>query len=71
MLIYSVLIILIGILFFKYSPEISDIEKEDANYFLRRFFAKYTTVFILRVLSIFIIFVGLFGLISLFYKMAN
>ena len=71
MLIYSILIIIIGIGFFKYSPEILDHEKEEANNFLRRFYAKYTTVFILRILSIFIIFVGLFGLISFIYKMVN
>ena len=71
MLVYSIIIILLGIGLFKYSPEILDREKEDANNFLRRFLAKYTTVFILRILSLFLIFVGLFGIISFIYKIAN
>ena len=37
--------LIIGLYFYKYSPEILEIEKKEAINFLRKFLAKYTTVF--------------------------
>lgn len=64
MFVYGIIITIIGCCFYKYSPEIIEKEREEANNFLRRIIAKYTTVFLLRIISIIIISIGLFGIIS-------
>lgn len=64
MLIYGIIITIIGCCFYKYSPEIIEKEREEANNFLRRIIAKYTTVFLLRIISIIIVSIGLFSIIS-------
>ncbi len=63
----SFLMLIIGLYFYKYSPEILEIEKE-ANNFLRKFLAKYTTVFILRIISILMMLIGFWGIASFIMK---
>ncbi len=63
----SFLMLIIGLYFYKYSPEILETEKE-ANNFLRKFLAKYTTVLILRIISILIMLTGLWGITSFIIK---
>ncbi len=64
----SFLMLIIGLYFYKYSPEILEIEKKEANNFLRKFLAKYTTVLILRIISILIMLTGFWGITSLIIK---
>ena len=60
--------LIIGFYFYKYSPEILEIEKKEAINFLRKFLAKYTTVFILRIISILIMLTGFWGITSFIIK---
>lgn len=60
--------LIIGLYFYKYSPEILEIEKKEAINFLRKFLAKYTTVFILRIISILIMLTGFWGIKSFIMK---
>ena len=60
----SFLMLIIGFYFYKYSPEILEIEKKEAINFLRKFLAKYTTVFILRIISILMMLTGFWGITS-------
>lgn len=64
----SFLMLIIGFYFYKYSPEILEIEKKEAINFLRKFLAKYTTVFILRIISILIMLIGFWGIASFIMK---
>ena len=64
----SFLILIIGLYFYKYSPEILEIEEKEANNFLRKFLAKYTTVFILRIISILMMLTGFWGIASFIMK---
>ena len=64
----SFLILIIGLYFYKYSPEILEIEEKEANNFLRKFLAKYTTVFILRIISILMMLIGFWGIASFIMK---
>ena len=64
----SFLMLIIGFYFYKYSPEILEIEKKEAINFLRKFLAKYTTVFILRIISILIMLTGFWGIASFIMK---
>ena len=64
----SFLMLIIGLYFYKYSPEILEIEKKEANNFLRKFLAKYTTVLILRIISILIMLTGFWGITSFIIK---
>lgn len=56
--------LIIGLYFYKYSPEILEIEKKEANNFLRKFLAKYTTVLTLITISIIIMLTGFWGITS-------
>lgn len=58
----------IGFYFYKYSPEILEAEKKEANNLLRKFLAKYTTVFTLRIMSMLIMLLGIVGIISFIVK---
>ena len=60
--------LIIGFYFYKYSPEILEIEKKEAINFLRKFLAKYTTVFILRIVSILMMLIGFWGIASFIMK---
>ncbi len=60
--------LIIGFYFYKYSPEILEIEKKEAINFLRKFLAKYTTVFILRIISILMMLTGFWGIASFIMK---
>lgn len=60
--------LIIGFYFYKYSPEILEIEKKEAINFLRKFLAKYTTVFILRIISILMMLIGFWGIASFIMK---
>ncbi len=60
--------LIIGFYFYKYSPEILEIEKKEAINFLRKFLAKYTIVFILRIISILIMLTGFWGIKSFIMK---
>ena len=64
----SFLMLIIGLYFYKYSPEILEIEKKEAINFLRKFLAKYTTVLILRIISILIMLTGFWGIASFIMK---
>lgn len=64
----SFLMLIIGFYFYKYSPEILEIEKKEAINFLRKFLAKYTTVFILRIISILMMLIGFWGITSFIIK---
>ena len=64
----SFLMLIIGLYFYKYSPEILEIEKKEANNFLRKFLAKYTTVLNLRIISILIMLTGFWGIKSFIMK---
>ncbi|MGB4447194.1 MAG: hypothetical protein WBI92_04065 [Cloacibacterium sp.] len=64
----SYLMLIIGLYFYKYSPEILEIEKKEAINFLRKFLAKYTTVFILRIISILMMLIGFWGIASFIMK---
>lgn len=64
----SFLMLIIGLYFYKYSPEILETEKKEANNFLRKFLAKYTTVFILRIISILMMLIGFWGIASFIMK---
>ena len=64
----SFLMLIIGFYFYKYSPEILEIEKKEAINFLRKFLAKYTTVFILRIISILMMLTGFWGITSFIIK---
>ena len=64
----SFLMLIIGFYFYKYSPEILEIEKKEAINFLRKFLAKYTTVFILRIISILMMLIGFWGIASFIIK---
>ena len=64
----SFLILIIGLYFYKYSPEILEIEEKEANNFLRKFLAKYTTVLILRIISILMMLIGFWGITSFIIK---
>ncbi len=64
----SFLMLIIGFYFYKYSPEILEIEKKEAINFLRKFLAKYTTVFILRIISILMMLIGFWGIASFIMK---
>lgn len=64
----SFLMLIIGFYFYKYSPEILEIEKKEAINFLRKFLAKYTTVFILRIISILMMLTGFWGIASFIMK---
>ena len=64
----SFLMLIIGLYFYKYSPEILEIEKKEANNFLRKFLAKYTTVLTLRIISILIMLTGFWGITSFIIK---
>ena len=64
----SFLILIIGLYFYKYSPEILETEEKEANNFLRKFLAKYTTVLILRIISILIMLTGFWGITSFIIK---
>ena len=64
----SFLMLIIGFYFYKYSPEILEIEKKEAINFLRKFLAKYTTVFILRIVSILMMLIGFWGIASFIMK---
>lgn len=60
--------LIIGLYFYKYSPEILEIEKKEAINFLRKFLAKYTTVLTLRTISILIMLTGFWGITSFIIK---
>lgn len=60
--------LIIWLYFYKYSPEILEIEKKEAINFLRKFLAKYTTVFILRIISILMMLIGFWGIASFIMK---
>ena len=60
--------LIIGLYFYKHSPEILEIEKKEANNFLRKFLAKFTTVFILRIISILMMLIGFWGIASFIIK---
>ena len=60
--------LIIGLYFYKYSPKILEIEKIEAINFLRKFLAKYTTVLILRIISILIMLTGFWGITSFIIK---
>ena len=60
--------LIIGLYFYKHSPEILETEKKEANNFLRKFLAKYTTVLILRIISILIMLTGFWGITSFIIK---
>ena len=64
----SFLMLIIGLYFYKYSPKILEIEKIEAINFLRKFLAKYTTVFILRIISILMMLIGFWGIASFIMK---
>ena len=64
----SFLMLIIGLYFYKYSPKILEIEKKEAINFLRKFLAKYTTVLILRIISILIMLTGFWGITSFIIK---
>ena len=64
----SFLILIIGLYFYKYSPEILEIEEKEANNFLRKFLAKYTTDLNLRIISILIMLTGFWGITSFIIK---
>ena len=64
----SFLMLIIWLYFYKYSPEILEIEKKEAINFLRKFLAKYTTVFILRIISILMMLIGFWGITSFIIK---
>lgn len=64
----SFLMLIIWLYFYKYSPEILEIEKKEAINFLRKFLAKYTTVLILRIISILIMLTGFWGITSFIIK---
>ncbi len=64
----SFLMLIIGFYFYKYSPEILKTEKKEANNLLRKFFAKYTTVFILKLMSMIIMLLGIVGIFSFLMK---
>lgn len=64
----SFLMLIIGLYFYKYNPEILETEKKEANNFLRKFLAKYTTVLILRIISILIMLTGFWGITSFIIK---
>ena len=64
----SFLMLIIGFYFYKYSPEILEIEKKEAINFLRKFLAKYTTVFILIIISILMMLIGFWGIASFIMK---
>ena len=60
--------LIIGLYFYKHSPEILEIEKKEANNFLRKFLAKFTTVLILRIISILIMLTSFWGITSFIIK---
>ena len=64
----SFLMLIIGFYLYKYSTEILEIEKKEAINFLRKFLAKYTTVFILRIISILMMLIGFWGIASFIMK---
>ena len=64
----SFLMLIIWLYFYKYSPEILEIEEKEANNFLRKFLAKFTTVLILRIISILMMLIGFWGITSFIIK---
>ena len=64
----SFLMLIIWLYFYKYSPEILEIEKIEAINFLRKFLAKNTTVLTLRIISILIMLTGFWGIASFIMK---
>jgi len=64
----SFLMLIIGYYFYKYSPEILEVEKKETNNLLRKFLAKYTTVFVLKIMSMIIMLLGIAGVTLFFYK---
>lgn len=59
---------IIGYYFYKYSPEIIENERKNANNFMEKIIIKYSTVFILKLVSILIICIGIFGIFSFIFK---
>lgn len=70
-LITSFLMLFIGFYFYKFSPEILEKEKIEANNFIRKFFAKHTTAFILRIMSMLIMLLGIVGITLFIIKITS